>query len=514
MKKLPLGIKSITKLLEEDYLYIDKTMYYKELINEGKYYFLSRPRRFGKTLFISTLKEIFKGNKELFKDQNIYSQYAFRKHPVIHIDFNLIDHKSTIEAFEEEIKITLLEHAKEYHVDLKKGSLKRMLINLVKELNKINEVVILIDEYDKPIVDAINDLERANQNKSLLSSFYETIKGLGEYLGFVLLTGVTKVSKTSVFSKLNNLTDLTIDSKYAGMLGIKEDELYDIFDDYFQNASKIMGLSIEDLKKNLKSWYNGYSWNGKVKVYNPYSILSFFKFNRFDNYWFKTGTPTFLIEMMQRNQYNLPDLENLTIGSTIFDEFDLEFMDTTSLLLQTGYLTIKDVSIKKDMESYYTLSIPNYEVRRSLFDRILQLYTGESISKVKPTYLKMISALEESNVEAFVKHLSSSFAEIPYTIYPKKEDYYHSIFYLMMNLIGAEIQVEVLTDKGRIDGVLIFEEHIFIIEFKVGSAKEGIKQIKSRKYYEKYLKLNKKIILLSIGGFNDKTIEYIQETVH
>ncbi len=511
LKRLPLGVKSIEELLNNDYLYLDKTMYYEKLINEGKYFFLSRPRRFGKTLFISTLKEIFKGNKELFKDQWIYTNYEFEKHPIIHLDFNEINHKQDINKFEESLNNRLKSIAKIYDVNLRANSSKDIFVELIEKLGEINKVVILIDEYDKPIMDYIGDLKKANENKEFIASFYETIKAKGEYLRFVLLTGVTKVSKTSVFSKLNNLTDISRNTRYSAMLGITEEELYTVFEKYMYKAIEEMNLPMDELKEKLKKWYNGYSWDTKNKVYNPYSILSFFNEYKFDNYWFQTGTPTFLLDIMKKTEYILPSIEEITVGSYIFSEFDLEYMDITSLLFQTGYLTIKDIKIKRNMESFYTLGIPNYEVRSALFDRILQMYTDESVSKVKPPYSRMIDYLEEKKLEKFINELQTSFAQIPYTIYPKKEDYYHSIFFLMMNLIGAKIETEVLTDKGRIDGVLEFDDFIYIIEFKIGNAKEGIDQIKQRKYYQKYQMANKQLILLSVGGFKEKNIEYIVE---
>lgn len=513
MKKLPLGIKSIEVMLSNDYLYVDKTEYYKRLIDEGKYFFVSRPRRFGKSLLISTLKEIFSGNKELFKGQYIYGNYLFEKHPIIHIDFNEVQYNRNIKEFEEELKNVLRDHAKKYSVDLKEASAKAMFRELIQKLRRINSVVILIDEYDKPIIEHIDHPVKANENKDFIASFYEMIKAKDKELRFVLLTGVTKVSKTSIFSKLNNLTDITRNSKYSKMLGITEEELYAYFKDHIEQASEEMNISIVTLKNRLRKWYNGYSWDQNNKVYNPYSILSFFNENKFNNYWFKSGTPTFLIKSIKEKSYDLANLESVEVDENTFEAFEIDGVNIHSLLYQTGYLTIAESYEIMQGYQFYKMKIPNFEVRKSLMNAFFDEFADTSQLSSRPPYLMMIKALIREDIDDFVKYLQSSFAKIPYTIYPQKEDYYHSIFYLMMNLIGAKIQGEVLTDKGRIDGVIELEDKVYVIEFKTGKVSEGMKQIKSKKYYEKYMISNKRILLLSIGGFKDKKIEYLLEEI-
>jgi hypothetical protein len=513
MKRLPLGITSIQVLLTNNYLYIDKTKYYKKLIDEGKYFFISRPRRFGKSLLISTLKEIFNGNKELFKDQYIYKKHTFETHPIIHIDFNEIQYNRNVQEFESELKNVLLGHSKKYDVELKEASAKAMFRELIQNLSKINSVVILIDEYDKPIIEHIDDPIKANKNKEFIASFYETIKAKDDDLRFVLLTDVTKVSKTSIFSKLNNLTDITRNSKYSKMLGITEEELYKSFEDHMRKASIELDISIDELKNRLRKWYNGYSWDEENKVYNPYSILSFFNEYKFNNYWFKSGTPTFLIKVIKENNYDLANLEAIEVDENTFEAFEIEELNIHSLLYQTGYLTIVESFEIIQGYKFYKMRIPNFEVRKSLMNSFFVGLSDTKQISSKPPYLMMIKALIREDIDDFVKYLQSSFAQIPYTIYPKKEDYYHSIFYLMMNLIGADIQGEVLTDKGRIDGVIELEDKIYVVEFKTGNVSEGMKQIKSRKYYEKYITSSKRVLALSVGGFNDKNVRYLLEEI-
>lgn len=287
------------------------------------------------------------------------------------------------------------------------------------------------------MIEYINHFQKAEKNKEFISNFYEVIKAKGDYLKFVLFTGVTK-------------------------------------------------------------------------VYNPYSILNFFVENKFKNYWFETGTPTFLIDMIKKNNYNLLNLEE--VEEYIFNSYDLKYADITALLFQTGYLTIKENYKFIDMDMY-KLVTPNYEVKNSLMNYILKAYTDGNDRKEKIKYINMLKSLINKNIEKFIDLLQSAFASIPYNIYPTKEKYYHSIFVLIMNLLGADVQAEVLTDKGRIDGILEFEDIIYIIEFKIGDAKSGLKQIKEKKYYEKYIDLNKEIFILSIEGFLDKDIEYFFEKI-
>jgi len=298
------------------------------------------------------------------------------------------------------------------------------------------------------------------------------------------------------------------------MLGITEEELYESFEEHIEKASTQLNISIDESKKRLKKWYNGYSWDEKNKVYNPYSILSFFNEYKFNNYWFKSGTPTFLIKTIKENNYDLANLEAIEVDEDAFEAFEIEELNIHSLLYQTGYLTITESFEIIQGYKFYKMKIPNFEVRKSLMNSFFVGFSDRKKMGSKPPYLMMIKALIKEDIDDFVKHLQSSFAQIPYTIYPKKEDYYHSIFYLMMNLIGADIQGEILTDKGRIDGVIELDDKIYVIEFKTGNVNEGMKQIKARKYYEKYATLDKRVLILSVGGFNDKNIEYMLEEVN
>jgi len=509
MKKLPIGIQTFSKLIEENYLYIDKTKYLYEFVTEGGYYFISRPRRFGKSLMLSTLKELFRGNQELFKGLWIYDQITWEQHPVIMIDFNIVTHDKNIEVFDRTLLNLLLNQAKEYQISITETDPKNVLQILVTELAKQNKVVLLIDEYDKPIIDYLHKSEKAKENKEYLASFYEAIKGLDQHFKFVMLTGVTKFSKVSIFSKLNNLRDLTISEEYAGMMGIEQTEL----EEYFAEGIKKAQAKYQDseILTTIKKWYNGYSWDGKISVSNPFSILNFFTELNFRNYWFETGTPTFLIENMRQHEYELANLEKSEVDEYLLSSYDIDQIEVTPLMFQSGYLTIKEKRFGYENAPVYSLSVPNYEVRQSLLSFVLARYSGKETAKVKPPYLQMLDKLAQGKIEEFMTLLRSAYAMIPYNLYVDREAYYHSIFYLMLALLGAEIDVEVLTDKGRIDGVIQFAERIYVIEFKLGTAVEALQQIKARRYWERYAGKKKEIYLLGVGGFQEKEIEYLVE---
>ncbi|PUU86523.1 MAG: ATPase AAA, partial [Halanaerobium sp.] len=331
MKKLPIGISTLRDIIDDGYVYIDKTQHAYKLITEGKYYFLSRPRRFGKSLFLDTLKEIFQGNKELFKGLYIYDKYDFDRHPVIRISFNDGGFKSK-KDFNQYLYQVLDKNQRDLGVECPKdftmsGCFKRLIEEACNKYGK--QVVILIDEYDKPILDNIEDTEIARQMREELKNFYSVIKGADEYLRFAFLTGVSKFSKVSLFSGLNNLNDITVDRNYATICGYTQADIETSFDEHLQG---------QDFSK-IREWYNGYSWLGE-SVYNPFDILLFIqKGFVYDNYWFSTATPTFLLKLIEKNQYFLPNLENIVADRSLLDSFDVDNIKLETLMWQTGYLT-------------------------------------------------------------------------------------------------------------------------------------------------------------------------------
>lgn len=377
MKKLPIGLQNIVEIIEEDYLYVDKTRHLYDLIKKGKLYFLSRPRRFGKTLLLAALKEIFSGNKALFKDLYIgtSTDYDWPAHPVLQFNFATFGHK--VEALEPALQRDLHEKAKKYGVQLERETLSEQVNELVmKVAQKNGSVVLLIDEYDKPLVDFFTEPEKAKKNRDVLRDFFSPLKDLDTngHLRFLFITGVSKFSKVSLFSDLNNLTDLTMKKMATDMIGITHEELLSNFQPHIEQAATVLKVEEQELLKGLKQWYDGYSWDGSTFVYNPFSLLSFFFDNSFKNYWFSTGTPTFLVNAIRDLGIEPDEIENRIVNDSFFEKFDIDQLDLHGLLFQTGYLTVKN-SYQKGWNRFYELAYPNEEVQQSFNINLLEAFT-------------------------------------------------------------------------------------------------------------------------------------------
>ena len=510
MKNLPIGFQAFGKLIAENYLYIDKTGDIYRLISEGgQYYFISRPRRFGKSLLVSTLKEIFSGNKELFKNLWIFDKIDWEPHPVIHIDFLGLRYSTTDELIE--TLNYLINHNAEFHgIDLTEKSYDQRFRELIIKLSRKNKVVVLVDEYDKPIIDFVENQEIAIRNKNILRSFYSTLKGLDEYLRFVFITGVSKFSKVSLFSDLNNLTDITLDKKYATMLGYTHQELLEYFADRLETLTE-KGNKDEWLK-DIRTWYKGYSWDGKNFVYNPFSILNFFEKEEIKNYWFESGSPLFLVKLIRKYDIDLAQLEHYKAGEEIFSSYDIDRMNVGSLMFQTGYLTIKEIQEISRTKRFYILSYPNQEVREAFLVYLLGDFSPNFADRISVIINDLKTNLESGNIDRFFEITRSIFAQIPYDIFVKdREGYYQTVIYIILKLIGIDICCELETNRGRIDAVIELGSAIYIMEFKLGTAAEALNQIKEKKYYEKYQVSSKEIILTGIGfDIGDYKIEKIQ----
>jgi len=365
-QQLPIGIQSFSQIRELNFLYVDKTEIIFKLISFGKYFFLSRPRRFGKSLTLSTIKELFQGNKELFDGLWIQDSWDWTKqHPIIHISFGSIGYKEV--GLERAIEIQLEKIAKSANIQLTTQGISLKFKELIKKLATKNNVVILIDEYDKPIIDYLDDLPQAKAHQKILKSFYSVIKDSDPFIRFLLITGVSKFSKVSIFSELNNLTDLTIHPKFSTLVGYTQAELEQYFEEGLEELTEELAPTKEALLARIKEWYNGYSWDGKNFVYNPFSILSFFGAGQFRNFWFSTGTPPFLVNLLKER--NLYDIKETEVGEATFDSFDIENIDTHALLFQTGYLTIKSI---EPLFNLFTLDYPNREVKDSMLQYFIK----------------------------------------------------------------------------------------------------------------------------------------------
>ncbi len=507
MKNLPIGVQTFKKIIGENYLYVDKTKdIYNLFATGGQYYFLSRPRRFGKSLLISTLAELFSGNKELFKGLWIYDKIQWPKHPVIHLDFSKITHKSP-ETLEEALHNRIEEIAQKYNVDLgNQPFLKEKFGKLLEKLAHEQNVVILIDEYDKPIIEYMEagDLDTAIEIRKVLKSFYAVIKASDAYLRFVFITGVSKFSKMSLFSDMNNLLDITLSDEFSTLLGYTETELNRFFASHLETMAEKRETPKEQLAVTIRKWYNGYSWDGENFVYNPFSILNLFKTFKFKNYWFATGTPSFLVNLIKGQQSQIMEFENLPVDNYTFETYDIDNMEIPALLFQTGYLTIKKVICQDESESYL-LSYPNKEVRDSLLTHLFREYAQKEMTLSTQLLRRLSKAINRDDPDGFFQEIKSLFASIPYNIFiDNREAYYHTIIYLILSLSGGTISPEIQTNLGRIDAVLETKNKIYIMEFKMGSEQDALNQIKQKKYYEKYQGNNKTIVLIGIGFDSEK----------
>ena len=493
LKKLPIGISTLQDILQEDYLYIDKTALAQKLIEDGRYYFLSRPRRFGKSLFLDTLRTIFDGNKELFKGLHIYENgYEFVKHPIIRISFNSGDFSSK-EAFHQRIYQILDFNQRALKIACPKeftssGCFERLIEEAYLKYNK--KVVILVDEYDKPILDNIENPEVARVIREELKNFYSVIKGADEFLKFVFITGVSKFSKVSLFSGLNNIQDITLNPNYATICGYRQEDVETVF------AKHLKGQDFAKIQK----WYNGYKFLGEG-VYNPFDILLFISNNfTYRNYWFSTATPTFLLKLIEKNNYFLPNLENIIKDDKMLDSFDVDYIELETLMWQTGYLTIIESYENFDgME--YLLSIPNQEVKISLLGSIADFMS--KVQNSKPVRNNLLKALNSHDFTLFENTFKSLFASIPYNLFTNNkmyeyEGYYASLFYAYLKALGLEIVGEDVTNRGRIDLTIKMPNSIIIIEFKVDGS-HALAQIKEKKYHEKYLDSKLPIYLVGVS---------------
>jgi hypothetical protein len=515
MKELPIGTQSFEVLRTSDFVYVDKTEHIWNLVNKGRMYFLSRPRRFGKSLLVSALSELFGGKKELFNGLYIYDRWDWSKtFPVIYLDFSEITYSTTNElklSLNKFIEITA--EANEIIMD-KELPLSMKFAQLIEQLHKKtgNPVVILVDEYDKPLIDSLSKPKETQEEiKTALHDFYQVIKAKDKYIKFVLLTGVSRFSGLSIFSGLNNLNDITMNYKYATICGYTQEELEAKFKEHIKDVGKYLKISYEETLGTIKCWYNGYSWDGKASVYNPFSTLMFLENKKFKDYWYKTGTPTFLIkQIVKKNGLDRLIGQGTIIISSLSD-VDYDMMSIVDLLFQTGYLTIKKEEIREDKSSQYLLDFPNMEVREAFLSSLLAAYVNRQPEEIGDIAKRVNKGLKEKDGEVLREALTELFANIGYDLHIGEEKYYHSIFLATGKLLGFEVNTEVHTDKGRIDAVLKKEGKTTIVEIKYGEevptkklVEEAIEQIKEKRYYEKYGKMD--VSLLGIGFGNGKEI--------
>jgi hypothetical protein len=499
-QRYPVGIQDFSEIRTGGYVYVDKTQFIDTLISQSKFYFLSRPRRFGKSLFVSTLDYLFKGRKELFEGLYIYDKWDWTQtSPIIKVLFSSIGHKE--KGLYKAINDSLNETAKQYGISFEETTNSSKFKELIEKLSKkYGKVVVLIDEYDKPIIDYLgtNDagMAKALENRDILKSFYSILKDADPYLKLVFITGVSKFSKVSIFSDLNNLNDLTLDANFGGICGITQSEL----DSCFAEELKIF-----DTVK-IKKWYNGYNWKGPESVYNPFSLLNFFIKADFANYWFVSGTPTFLTNLSKH--YQRYDFESVQITSSQLDAYDIERLQLIPLMFQTGYLTVKAYHAE---DGVYTLGYPNEEVRRSYLDFLADAYTQNPVDSVAILATEMRNALKVCNLTKVESIFNTVFKSIPYEIWQKEnEHYYHAIIHLTFRLLGIYVESEVQSSDGRLDALVRLENYVYAFEFKLGgSAAKALQQIKDRGYLMPYQNQGKTCI--GIGLNFSKKLKKVQQ---
>jgi Predicted AAA-ATPase/PD-(D/E)XK nuclease superfamily len=504
MRNLPIGTQSFVKLREGNAIYVDKTKWIHQITTEGTYYFFSRPRRFGKSLLISTLKELYKGNKSVFEGLWIENNWDWSKtNPVIHISFDALSYNQM--GLENAISEKLDGIANDYNIELLKGNFKSRFYELIQKLfSKYGKVVILIDEYDKPILDFLetNNLSKAEGNRDILREFYGVLKDTDPYLQLVFITGISKFSKVSIFSHLNNLRDITLHPKYSTLVGYTQQEIELYFDDYLQAIQVTQNLSREELVQEMKVWYNGFSWDGINKVYNPFGTLNFLDQQIFRNFWFSTGSPRFLVDKMRTEV--LYNVENTVVDSITLDKFDLDNIELVPLLFQTGYLTVKSLDIRT---GEMVLDYPNKEVRESMYQFLISdLARNPHRTNTGRTMRDLNKAFLEKDLETVKTIINSILADLPSETYLKQsEGLYHGLIHLIFSYLGMLISSdEVHSSQGRADAVVETPSDVFIFEFKFNkTAREAIEQIKTKKYASKYQNSGKNIVGIGVNFDNE-----------
>ncbi len=506
-KRLSTSIYTFRTIIHENCMYVDKTREIYSMVNkpEGQF-FLSRPRRFGKSLTLSTLESVFRGEKELFKGLYIYDKpLEWKPYPIIRMSMNKLSAPTCLE-FEENLNMELdwLAQKQEIALGARRPAAKfRELIQTMSADS--SKIVILIDEYDKPILDNILNRKEVLEIRTLLKQFYGMIKAMEEHIRFSFITGVSKFTQVSIFSDLNNLDDMTLMPEYGTICGFTREECEHYFAEWIEENSVKNGLSRDAYLEKLERTYDGLRFSKKpVTVYNPVSFTKAMDHGGFDHYWFETGTPSFLLQLLRENDYNITEFEGIRLTSNMFSSYEIEELRVEPLLYQTGYLTILDYD---EPSRIYTLGYPNQEVKQSFVERLVDYFTPVPKERTPTLLDHLCQALADHDLEAMFEVLKVFYARVDYSIKIKQEKYYQSIFYILFTLLGYRIRVEENTSKGRMDAVVETDERIYIFEFKLNmSAEEAIEQIKDREYYRKYTLEDRPLTLVGVS-FNKDTGE-------
>lgn len=498
--KYPIGIQDFEGLRKDGYLYVDKTAVIMKLINRGKYYFLSRPRRFGKSLLISTMQAYFEGKRDLFKGLAIDTdEMSWEVHPVFRLDLNAQKYDAK-ESLDEMLEDFLSREETKYGIVKDGASLAIRFCNLIRgACEKTGKrVVILIDEYDKPMLQAIGNPSLQDEYCATLKSFYSALKSMDGFIQFAFLTGVTKFGKVSVFSDLNHLTDLSMDARYYDICGISDEELREYFKEGIAELAVANGLTDEECLALLKERYDGYHFHPKAPgMYNPFSLLKTINSGEFGSYWFETGTPTYLVKLLQLHNYNLEAMSKTQTSAEVLDSIDSQDTNPIPVIYQSGYLTIKGYNSRFGT---YLLGFPNKEVEEGFLKYLIPFYS--SIKAVDSVFQIQcfVDDVEHGRTEQFIKRLKSFFADTPYELVKDLENHYQNVLFIISRLMGFYTRVEYHTSEGRIDMVIQTNDYCYVMEFKLdGTAEEALKQIEDTHYALPFEMNNQKIIRIGMN---------------
>ncbi len=499
LQNLPIGVQDFEELRSKNFLYVDKTRLIYELVSTSKYYFLSRPRRFGKSLLLSTLKAFFLGKKDLFKGLAIESlESNWQEHPVLYLDLNSENFKSE-QTLNQVLNENLCEWESIYGSNPAEVGLARRFQGVIRRAYEKTgrQVVILVDEYEKPLLEAIEDLKLQDTFRNILRAFYSVVKSMDACIRFALLTGVTKFGHLSIFSSLNNLKDISMDSRYFNVCGIDKDEMTTVLRPYIERLAEKQSMSIDEAYAEIKRRYDGYHFTKDAVdgIYNPFSVLWTLDSLDFGSFWFSTGTPSYLVTLLKNHNYNLVRLTTEEVTADVLSAIDSD--DPVPLFFQSGYLTIK--SYDPEFCSY-SLSFPNEEVREGFFRYLMPAYVPKEVGNSSFQIMNFVKELRSGRVNDFMERLKSFLADTPYKLVREQENHFQNVLYILCNLCGLYTRAEYHTSQGRIDMTIETDKYVYIFEFKFDkSAELALQQIKDNNYTLPFRSSGKQIVCLGVN---------------
>ncbi len=499
-KIYPIGIQNFEKIRKDGYFYIDKTALIYQLVKTGSYYFLSRPRRFGKSLLLSTLEAYFQGKKELFDGLAMEKlEKDWIKYPILHLDLNAEKYTAP-EALDQVLESALRGWEALYGAqDYERTFASRFQGIIQRACDKTGQrVVVLVDEYDKPMLQAIGNDELQKSYRETLKAFYGALKSKDGCIKFGMLTGVTKFGKVSVFSDLNNLDDISMRNQYIDICGINEQELHDNLEDELHSLASAQGMTYDEICAKLQEYYDGYHFtHNSIGMYNPFSLLNTFKYNEFGSYWFETGTPTYLVELLKKHHYDLRRMAHEETTATVLNSIDSTSDNPIPVIYQSGYLTIKGYDQRFGI---YRLGFPNREVEEGFINFLLPFYANTNAVESQFEIQKFVREVESGDYDSFFRRLQSFFADTPYELVRDLELHYQNVLFIVFKLVGFYVKAEYHTSAGRIDLLLQTDKFIYVMEFKLdGTAEEALLQINEKHYAQPFENDDRKLFKIGVN---------------